>query len=66
MNVVFNMIRANIIYHKLNVFNIESSSTDTCRYKNIPHSLFEILNCKLSVCLIHSTMKYKTFVAYVK
>jgi hypothetical protein len=53
---------ANIIYNKLNVFNVQSPSTNTSCDENVSYSVFEILNCEFSVCLVHTSMQRQCFI----
>ena len=66
VNIVFEMVRTNIIDNKLDVFNVKTSSADTSCNQDVSYLIFKVLNRKFSICLVHPTVQYKSFVSYLE
>jgi hypothetical protein len=56
VDVIFKVRRANIINNQLDVFNVKSSGANTSCNHYSSYFVFKVLNCELSVCLVHATM----------
>jgi len=63
MDVIFKVVRADVVHNELDVLNVEASGTDTCSNQDVPDTVLEVLNRELTVGLIHATMKYEAFIA---
>ena len=63
MYIILHMIWGHIIDHKLDVFDVQATSQNRSRDKNISHSILEVLNAKLPICLVHITVQCQSFIA---
>jgi hypothetical protein len=64
MNIVLNMIWANVIYNQLNMAYIKTSSTYTGSNHDVPDVVFEILYEPFPINLILTSMQNDCFVTY--
>lgn len=60
--VVFNVVRTHIIDHQYYVFYIETPSADTGGYHDVESPVFKVLNCELTVRLVHASMQNQAFI----
>lgn len=59
MHIVFEMIRADEVDDQSNVLDVEASSTDRGRDKDVTDTQLEVLNRELPIRLVHSTVQYE-------
>lgn len=57
------MIRAFKVYYEYDAFDVESTSTDACRYHDIPHSFFKVVDCELTIGMIHGSVQDEAVVS---
>jgi len=60
------MVGTDVIDHELDMLNVETPCTNTRRNQNILSFLLKVLDCELSVGLVHATMQHKTLIANVQ
>jgi hypothetical protein len=56
MDVIFEMIWANVVHNKLNMANVEASSANTSCHHNISNRIFKVLNETLTIYLVLTTV----------
>ena len=63
MDVIFEVVGANVVYDKLDMAYVEASRTNTSCYHNISYRIFEVLNKTFSIDLILASVEHYSFVA---